>query len=204
MEDPCASSGIICSQPSLDTANPVVTGIVFENKGLAGPIPPQLGALTNLNKLGLASNKLEGPIPGELGNLKSLEQLKLNENSGLVGAIPLELGNLEALKVLMLDDNSHDGQIPRSFGRLSELVEFSLAGNKLTGTCSPSRAPPPVANPSPPYRPDSGGAGRAGQGGRALPARQRPDWKSPCGPRRPLGPEHVVPEGQQPYRLPAV
>ena len=40
---------------------------------LSGPIPAELGHLTNLESLNLSSNQLSGPIPAELGHLTNLE-----------------------------------------------------------------------------------------------------------------------------------
>ena len=53
---------------------------------LSGEIPPELGSLTNLEKLSLGSNKLRGEIPPELGSLTMLKYLTLDghEFSGCV------------------------------------------------------------------------------------------------------------------------
>ena len=42
---------------------------------MSGEIPPELGSLTNLEKLSLGSNKLRGEIPPELGSLTMLKYL---------------------------------------------------------------------------------------------------------------------------------
>ena len=47
---------------------------------LTGPIPGELGGLSNLESLSLSSNRLTGPIPGELGSLSNLESLYLSFN----------------------------------------------------------------------------------------------------------------------------
>ena len=52
-------------------------------------------------KLFLSQNQLNGPIPVELGNLTNLDGLDLSFNQ-LTGAIPMELGNLTNLRWLLL------------------------------------------------------------------------------------------------------
>ena len=73
-----------------------ITQLNLDRNGLAGPIPPELGALANLRELFLSQNDLTGPIPTELGNLPNLRELNLYEND-LTGPIPTELGSLANL-----------------------------------------------------------------------------------------------------------
>jgi hypothetical protein len=47
------------------------------HNNLSGPIPPELGSLSNLERLDLTGNWLTGAIPAELGSLNSLEALSL-------------------------------------------------------------------------------------------------------------------------------
>ncbi|ORX34884.1 hypothetical protein BCR36DRAFT_375870 [Piromyces finnis] len=61
---------------------------------LIGPIPPELGNLSNLKTLFLAHNELSGSIPPELGNLSNLKSLNLAENN-LSGSIPKKLKKME-------------------------------------------------------------------------------------------------------------
>ena len=100
--------------------------------GLEGPIPPQLGDLSNLTVLNLERNALTGPIPSELGNLSRLEHLVLSENA-LTGPIPPQLGNLSRLEHLVLGGNALTGQIPPQLGNLSSLTWLYLSFNALTG-----------------------------------------------------------------------
>jgi len=104
--------------------------------GLTGPIPPELGDLSNLGTLSLEYNSLTGAIPPELGNLSNLDTLALYSNS-LTGTIPRELGNLSNLRRLSLSGNSLTGTIPRELGDLSNLRRLSLGGNSLTGAIPP-------------------------------------------------------------------
>ena len=99
---------------------------------VAGPIPPELGGLTRLERLNLRDNHVSGAIPPELGGLAHLERLDLEGNS-LSGPIPPELGNLANLKLLRLGNNQLSGPIPPELGALASLEWLSLPGNGLTG-----------------------------------------------------------------------
>ena len=101
--------------------------------GLAGPIPPQLGSLTNLTLLDLKLNALSGSIPAELGNLANLARLDLSENN-LTGPIPPELGNLANLSWADLRRNALTGPIPPELGSSRDLIFLRLDRNDLTGT----------------------------------------------------------------------
>ena len=49
-----------------------VTRLSLADNALTGPIPPELGQLTNLQELWLSRNEFSGPIPSELGQLTNL------------------------------------------------------------------------------------------------------------------------------------
>ena len=100
---------------------------------MTGPIPRELGSLTNLASLYLGENELTGPIPRELGSLANLELLFLGANY-LTGSIPRELGNLANLWGLVLGRNELTGAIPRELGNLTNLQELILWRNPLTGS----------------------------------------------------------------------
>jgi len=103
---------------------------------LSGAIPPELGGLSNLRYLLLNSNDLSGVIPPELGGLSNLENLSLTWND-LSGAIPPELGGLSNLRYLLLSSNDLSGAIPPELGGLSNLYWLDLAGNDLSGAIPP-------------------------------------------------------------------
>ena len=98
-----------------------------------GPIPMELGQLSQLRRLSLGGNQLTGPIPMELGQLSQLELLHLGSNQ-LTSEIPAELGRLSQLKWLHLDDNQLTGPIPTELGQLSDLRQLHLDDNQLAGT----------------------------------------------------------------------
>ena len=84
--------------------NDRVIDLRLSGNQLSGPIPPELGNLTNFRWLILDENQLSGVIPPELGNLINLTWLGLHKNQ-LTGRIPPELGNLANLEVLYLHEN---------------------------------------------------------------------------------------------------
>ena len=116
-----------------------LTHLILDWNQLTGPIPPELGNLSELGFLSLESNQLTGPIPPELGNLSELGFLSLESNQ-LTGPIPSELGNLSDLTYLSLGDNQLSGTMPPELGNLSELWHLMLWNNHLTGLIPPELA----------------------------------------------------------------
>ena len=109
-----------------------VIGILLEDNGLDGSIPPEIGQLTALSSLILGFNKLSGGIPPQLGNLSSLTDVSLYGN-GLSGPIPREIAQLAELRSLSLTDNRLSGPVPPELGALANLQYLSLDVNDLSG-----------------------------------------------------------------------
>ena len=114
--------------PELGGLSELDTLILFANR-LSGPIPPELGNLAEVRLVVLAANDLEGPIPPELGGLASVEELHLNGNQ--LTSAPPELGRLSTLKALALANNPLTS-IPRELGDLTNLELLFLYANQLT------------------------------------------------------------------------
>ena len=112
-----------------------VVGLDLRRNNLAGPIPPELGNLANLEVLYFHENQLSGRIPPELGKLSNLKGLYLNINQ-LSDPIPPELGKLTNLKLLFLNVNQLSGSIPSELGNLTNLEWLHLSDNHLSG-CIP-------------------------------------------------------------------
>ncbi|MYI66621.1 MAG: hypothetical protein F4107_11925 [Gemmatimonadetes bacterium] len=104
----------------------------------SGVAIPELGNLANLEYLHLSS-RVAGPIPMELGKLTDLRWLVLSGgNQGPVQAtIPPELGNIAKLEELVIAGHSVTGPIPAEFGNLSALRRLLLAGLHLSGPVPP-------------------------------------------------------------------
>ncbi|KAK9934302.1 hypothetical protein M0R45_021452 [Rubus argutus] len=109
-----------------------VTRLDLGDAGLAGPLLPELGNLTNLQYLELFNNKFSGSIPREIGQLVHLVSLDLYKNK-LSGPIPETFGHLNSLRFLRVFRNNLTGSIPSSLGNLTTLQILKLNSNKLTG-----------------------------------------------------------------------
>ncbi|KAL5201034.1 hypothetical protein ABZP36_035388 [Zizania latifolia] len=99
---------------------------------LNGSIPASIGKLKNLVNLDLSTNKLSGEIPTGIGNLSSLVQLELYANQ-LSGRIPAGLGGLEKLRFLDMSSNRLSGEIPEDMFTAPSLESVHLFVNNLTG-----------------------------------------------------------------------
>ncbi|KAK2407793.1 leucine-rich repeat receptor protein kinase HPCA1 [Trifolium repens] len=106
------------------------------NKGLMGPISPELGDLSQLNIL------FSGNIPDKFGDLSELSFLALNSNN-FTGKIPPSLGKLSKLYWLDFVDNQLTGPIPVSTSTtpgldlLLKAKHFHFSKNQLSDSIPP-------------------------------------------------------------------
>jgi len=89
----------------------------LEGECIVGTISPQIGQLQNLRSLMITPN-ISGPLPDEIGNLSNLEDLSIRGLKEL-GELPHTIGNLKNLRNLSLGHMS--GDIPKEIGQLSQL-----------------------------------------------------------------------------------
>ncbi len=138
-----------------------IRGLALQDFGLSGPIPPELGELTALERLNLRRNSLRGAIPSSFSRLTELRELHLDGNylslefptevieltnlevlslDGTKGPIPPEVGRLVNLKTLRLGPGSSKataGPIPPELGDLANLEHLHLGSSGLTGAIPP-------------------------------------------------------------------
>ena len=102
---------------------------------MTGEIPPELGDLTNLERLSLHLNRLSGKIPAELGNLANVQYMQLHYNE-LTGEVPPDFGRLASVEILFLDNNQLTGMLPQTMTELTLLRLFYFLDN--AGLCAPA------------------------------------------------------------------
>jgi len=120
--------GVFCD------AGGLIRELSLRNLYVGVELPPEVGLLTNLQILSLASwNGIGFTIPMEVGRLENLEFLKISSTGNLEGTLPTEVGLLTKLTILSLRDNHLDGTLPSEVGNLSILHTLQLDNNSFTG-----------------------------------------------------------------------
>nr|GMD03183.1 probable LRR receptor-like serine/threonine-protein kinase At1g34110 [Ipomoea batatas] len=88
--------------------------------------------LKYMSGIDLSFNNFSGPIPHEMGYLSDIHTLNLSHNH-FIGSIPTTFSNLKQIECLDLSHNRLDGQIPQDLIELHFLSIFSVAFNNLSG-----------------------------------------------------------------------
>lgn len=105
-------------------------GLGYDN--LTGEIPESIWSLTNLKTLDIAYTEISGTLPSDIGNLQNLETLIMAAND-LTGEIPSALGSLSKLTSITMSENGFTGEIPSELGNLSLLTSLNLRSCDLSG-----------------------------------------------------------------------
>ncbi|CAI5513375.1 unnamed protein product [Closterium sp. Naga37s-1] len=114
-----------------------LTHLDLDNNALTGSIPPTISRLTRLLYLDLSYNQLSGSIPTAIDGLLSITELNFRNNR-LTGSIPAVIGNLTTLNDLYLSSNQLNGSLPAQIGNLHHLSTLDvISGNQLSGVVPP-------------------------------------------------------------------
>ncbi|KAL3498565.1 hypothetical protein ACH5RR_041297 [Cinchona calisaya] len=100
---------------------------------LNGALPISIGNLsTSLEKFTAGTSNIKGPIPSEIGNLSNLILISLKDNH-LTGVIPRAIKDLQNLQMLSLRQNKLSGNLD-NFCNMHRLAELYLSQNQISGT----------------------------------------------------------------------
>jgi len=78
-----------------------VVALYLEDMGFDGTLAPEIGLLSHLERVVMASNNIQGQLPTEIALLTALEQFNLTQNA-FSGTIPTEIGLLGYLGKLFV------------------------------------------------------------------------------------------------------
>jgi hypothetical protein len=110
--DECEWLGITCNT---DIKFSAITSILWNDRGMAGRIPNDVGLLSALQTLDLSENDLIGIIPNGLYECSQLEYLYLYTNQ-LWGSLSTWIGTLSNLVHMFVGDNALTGSLPSELG----------------------------------------------------------------------------------------
>ncbi|KAL5574388.1 hypothetical protein UlMin_023985 [Ulmus minor] len=127
--DPCKWKHVVCSDGKR------VTRIQIGHQNLQGTLPPELQALTELERLELQWNNISGSLPS-LSGLSSLQVLMLSNNQ--FTSIPGDFfSGMTSLQSVEIDNNPFAAwQIPKTLTDASALQNFSANSANISGIIS--------------------------------------------------------------------
>ncbi|XP_010480078.1 PREDICTED: probable LRR receptor-like serine/threonine-protein kinase At1g56140 isoform X2 [Camelina sativa] len=107
--------------------------MTFGVNALSGPLPKEIGLLSELRSLAIGVNNFSGSIPAEIGNCAKLLKIYLGTSGLGGGGIPSSFANLVELEEAWLNDLDITGQIPEFIGKWSKLTILKIHGTGLSG-----------------------------------------------------------------------
>ncbi len=122
----CSRFGVACN------SNKRVVYLRLQSNNLNGPLPKELGNLTELIQLNMSNNSLRWTLPDTLWNLTKVQRFLLNDNS-LSGKIPTTFWALAWVKWFWLFNNDLAWSLPKELGNLWQAQEILLSNNFLSG-----------------------------------------------------------------------
>jgi Leucine-rich repeat (LRR) protein len=106
--------------------------IMLLNAAFPGAFISELGKLTNLYRISIAGSSLEGTVPTEFGRITTLTKIQLANNKGISGNLPSELGLLVNLTEIDIRGNALGGPIPTEFVGLANVWNLDLSQNQFS------------------------------------------------------------------------
>jgi len=94
---------------------------------------PVLGAMTKLTHLEIESNYFNGTLPSAIGTMDKLTYLYMRRNNMAFNLDFIKTGQFDDMFAMWLDGNDITGSIPTEIGLMTSLASFSLANSTLTG-----------------------------------------------------------------------
>lgn len=110
--DECEWLGITCSGDNKFSA---ISSILWNDRGMTGRIPNDIGLLAGLQTLDLSENSLVGIIPNGLYDCAQLQYLYLQRNQ-IGGSLSSWIGTLSNLVHVFLGHNALTGPLPSELG----------------------------------------------------------------------------------------
>jgi len=127
------NKGVICNDEGK------VDFLWLPENNCSGSLPPEIGELTGMTRMGLLVNHISGTIPSRLYKLTDLQVLWMAYNK-FSGTISTEISDMKSLVLLWFHENSLSGRLPDSIGSLENLTVMSLGYNSFSGTIPDSMA----------------------------------------------------------------
>lgn len=118
----CHWRGVTCSTRHAGR----VVALDLESLNITGQIFPCIVDLLFLSRIHMVDNQINGPIPSEIGRLTQLKYLNLSMNS-ITGVIPDTISSCSRIQVIDLSMNSITGVIPNTISSCSPLEVIDLA-----------------------------------------------------------------------------
>jgi hypothetical protein len=129
----CYWYGVVCTPVQNGTLH-IVTGLRLDGNNVGGPIPFELGLLTNMEFVTLNNNRLAGTLPSSLAAWTKLQTFRIGNNT-LQGALPSELGaSWPLVTYVQLNNNKFSGSLPTAIGAWQNLTYLTVHSNLFTGT----------------------------------------------------------------------
>uniref|UniRef100_A0ACD5Y2L6 Uncharacterized protein n=1 Tax=Avena sativa TaxID=4498 RepID=A0ACD5Y2L6_AVESA len=122
--------------PMVLTRITTLTNLSIEGNEFHGLIPPEIGQLTQMEKLIISTNEFTGPLPAALSLLINLTDLRISGNN-LSGRVPEFLGKLTKLEKLQIEGSLLEGPIPSGLSKLTNLSDLRISDLRGSGSAFP-------------------------------------------------------------------